>query len=180
MYLKLYVTIYSSPTNTIAFVKLGSGSAQLFYHLRPDLLSTLFRSTLRPISSANKWPKPYHSFTAVQIPHYIILPFVLLSSYWLHGTCLKYKLYILGGQREERKPLEGRRGRWRDNIKVDVKYMGARGNMVGFVLFRIGKSAGLLCTRQWTFLFYICWLAVELLASPEALCCIQFAVCCRF
>jgi len=36
---------------------------------------------------------------------------------------LKYKLYILGGQREVRKPLEGRRGRWRDNIKVDVKYM---------------------------------------------------------
>jgi len=47
--------------------------------------------------------------------------------------------------------------------------------MVGFVLFRLGKSAGLLCKRQWTFLFHICWLAVELLASPEALCCMQFA-----
>ena len=35
--------------------------------------------------------------------------------------------------------------------------------------------AGLLCTWQWTFLVHICWLVVELLAFPEALCCMQFA-----
>jgi hypothetical protein len=35
--------------------------------------------------------------------------------------CLKYKMYILGGQREGRKPLERRRGRWENNIKIDVK-----------------------------------------------------------
>jgi hypothetical protein len=31
------------------------------------------------------------------------------------------KLYILGGQHEGRKLIEGRRGRWDGNIKIDVK-----------------------------------------------------------
>ena len=40
----------------LLLVRLSSGSARLSYHLRPDLLSTLFLSTLNPISSANKRP----------------------------------------------------------------------------------------------------------------------------
>jgi hypothetical protein len=47
--------------------------------------------------------------------------------------------------------------------------------MVGFFLFRIGTSAGLLCTRQWTILFRISRLIVELLTSLEVLCCMEFA-----
>jgi hypothetical protein len=111
---------------------------------------------------------------------FIILRFVPLNSYWLHETCLKYKLYISGEQRDGRKPLEGRRGRREDNIKIDVKLIFGRGDMVGFVFFRIGSSAGLLCSRQWIFLFHIFWLTVALLAAPEALCCIQFVVRCTF
>jgi hypothetical protein len=51
----------------------------------------------------------------------IILHFVPLNSYWLHETCLKFKLYVWGGQREGRKKLEERRGRWEDNIEIGVK-----------------------------------------------------------
>jgi len=47
--------------------------------------------------------------------------FIPLNSNWLHETCLEYKLYILGRQHERRKLVEGRRGRWDDNIKIDVK-----------------------------------------------------------
>ena len=64
---------------------------------------------------------PTTVYTAVQISHCIILHFVPLNSYWLHETCLKYKLCILGRQCEVRKPLEERRGRRENNIKIDVK-----------------------------------------------------------
>jgi hypothetical protein len=49
------------------------------------------------------------------------LHFIPLDSYWLHETCLKSKLYILGGQNEGRKLIDGRRRRWEDNIKIDVQ-----------------------------------------------------------
>jgi hypothetical protein len=104
----------------LVLVGLKSGSAQLSYHLRPSLLSTLFLSTLRPISGANN--KTYNSitvYTAVQTSHCIISNLVALKSYWLHETYFKYNLYILGGQRAGKKPLEGRR--LEDNINKDVK-----------------------------------------------------------
>jgi hypothetical protein len=84
------------------FVGLRRGSALLPYHPRPDLLSTLFLSTIKPISGANN--KTYSLitvYTAVQTSHCIISNLVLLNSYSLIESSLKYKLYILGGQREE-------------------------------------------------------------------------------
>jgi hypothetical protein len=57
----------------LLFVRLGSGSAQLSYHLHPHLLSTLFLSTLRPVSRANR--RSYSRttvYTAVLIYYCII------------------------------------------------------------------------------------------------------------
>jgi hypothetical protein len=91
LYFKFLFLFLSS---NLLFLRLCSGSVQLSYHLRLDLLSTPFLSTLRPISSANR--KSYSCitvYTAVQMSHCIILHFVPLNSYWLHETCLKYKLY---------------------------------------------------------------------------------------
>jgi len=53
-----------------------SGSAQLSYHPRPDPLSTLFLSTLRPIPFANKWPTPLPLF-ALQYKYHTALFWIL-------------------------------------------------------------------------------------------------------
>ena len=101
LYLKFYVLLYSCIHILLLCVRLGSGSSQLSYHLRPDLLTTLFLFTLRPISSSKK--KAYSRITvstAVKISHCIILHFISLNIYSPHETCLKHKLYILGGQHE--------------------------------------------------------------------------------
>jgi len=104
----------------LLFVTLSSGSAQLSYHLRPDLLSTLFLSTLSPISSPkNKGYSRIAVCTAVPISHRIILHFVSLNSYSPHAIYLKYKLYILRGQHKERNHS-------RDvgiDLRVILKYM---------------------------------------------------------
>ena len=54
LYLKFLFCFILCLQILLLFVRLGSGSAQLSYHLRLDLLSPLFLSTLSPISSANK------------------------------------------------------------------------------------------------------------------------------
>jgi len=59
------------------FVRLSSGSALLSYHLRPDLLSTLFLSTLSPISCANKRPTAVSLF-ALQYKYHTSLFCILL------------------------------------------------------------------------------------------------------
>ena len=61
LYLNFFSAFFLS-SNIIVCVRLSSVSAQLSYHLRPDLLSTLFLSTLRPISGANRKPKSVSLF----------------------------------------------------------------------------------------------------------------------
>ena len=91
-----FVFCFNLCLKILLLIRLSSGSAQFSCHLRPDLLSTLFLSTLSPISSANT--KTYSHITvctAVQISHCIILHFVSLNSYSPLETCLKYKFGYL-------------------------------------------------------------------------------------
>ena len=63
LYLKFLFCFILCLQKLLLCVTLSSSSSRLSYRLRPDLLSTLFLSTLSPISNANKRPTAVSLFT---------------------------------------------------------------------------------------------------------------------
>jgi hypothetical protein len=51
---------------------------------------------------------------------------------------------VLVGKPEGKSPLERRRRRWEDEIKIDLREIGWRGVWSGFTWLRIGTVGGLL------------------------------------
>jgi len=69
LYLKFLFSFIFCLQILLNFFRPSTHSAQLSYHPRPDPLSTLFLSTIRPISFANKWPTPLPQFALQYIYH---------------------------------------------------------------------------------------------------------------
>ena len=49
---------------------------------------------------------------------------------------------VLEGKPEEKRPLGRSRGRWEDNIKIDLQDVGYVGVWTGLMWFRIGTGGG--------------------------------------
>ena len=88
---------------------------------------------------------------------------------------------VLVGRRNGRRPFGRHRHGWDDNIKKNLQEVCVGRAWIWLIWIRIRAVGGSLWMRWWTFGFHkmrgIPWLAEDLLASQEGLCCMEFHWC---